>query len=81
MSKPSPFAPTPQSFSRPASPGGYNLGSPGGLDKDEDRQGLMMSNLGPGGREGLGKKDEHPPQMSEQGGSSLREEVDGGADR
>nr|ADE10074.1 DUF6 [Tremella fuciformis] len=66
MSKPSPFAPTHQSFSRPASPGGYNLGSPGGLDKDEDRQGLMMSNLGPGAREALGRKDEHPPQMREQ---------------
>lgn len=48
MSKPSVFAPTPQ-VSRPTSPGAGDLGSSlstAGYDKDEDRQGLMMNELG-----------------------------------
>lgn len=55
MSKSSGFAPTPQQgMSRPGSP----RGSVNGLvfDKDEDRQGLMMDNLGER-RTGAGERD------------------------
>jgi hypothetical protein len=49
MSKSSGFAPTPQAMSRPASPGPA-LGS--GYDKNEDREALMMGNMGESRRGG-----------------------------
>ncbi|RXK37897.1 GDP-mannose transporter 1 [Tremella mesenterica] len=65
MSKSSPFAPTPQNLSRPASPGGYSLS----LDKEEDRQGLMMSALTGKDREKDREKEKealHPPSARDQ---------------
>ena len=77
MSKSSGYAPTPL-VSRPSSPGpsDLGLGAPnsvaGEFSKDEDRQGLMMSDLGSqDGRERREKeakeKENAPPTSREQG--------------
>jgi hypothetical protein len=66
MSKSSGYAPTPQSMSRPASPGPA-LGA--GYTKDEDREALMMGPIGDRERRSVDKVDtsQSPPAAKDQG--------------